>query len=440
MALVLDYDFPADAAAQDELKRTLAKDVAAALGVEPSRLVVTGMRAGSVIFEFTFAPWLPPGGPTGDDPPGGGAPPPPGIPSAADLRAEFERQVRDETSKLSTGAITGKLDRERTIKQTAAAAGGAVGAAGPAEEAAVPAADEAAPAAEAKAEEEEEEEEVAEKKEEEKEEEAAEVAPAAPAADKPDEPSAEDRAAVRITHFVRGVAARKSGIEYRRSFGDGPLGMMVDKLVVSFVADEGQAHDLKVATGSRLVSINGRGMDSDLDMVTAVQTMKRPLEMVFRLKKKPDASTRYSMAWQLELGAAGGAMQGPKAAKKWKAKHLELSGSAEDGEPAVLSSRAKEKSKSRDELPLARCRVEELTAEGGFGDFVEAHTAGQFKKTEGALFFFRVVDVEAEAEAEADPKKKKKKGAVESFVLCLDDANEFKSWLQLLQRRCGGGK
>ena len=38
--------------------------------------------------------------------------------------------------------------------------------------------------------------------------------------------------------------------------------------------------------GSRLLSINGRQLANDMDMVTAVQTMKRPLEMCFTLVKK----------------------------------------------------------------------------------------------------------------------------------------------------------
>ena len=261
----------------------------------------------------------------------------------------------------------------------------------------------------------------------------------------PEPVSADDAAALRITHFVRGVAARKKGLEYSRSFGDGPLGMMVDNLTVSFVADEGQAAALKVAVGSRLLSINGRRMDNDMDMVSAVQTIARPLEMWFTLVKKPDATNRYGMAWQLDGGFE-------KAGKKWKAKFLEL---VDDG---TLSTRLKAKSKAREALQLAECCVEELKAEGEHESFVAQHTVGQFKKSSGPLFFFRVYDAAKEvakaAAAEEDareareaveagakpktPKKKKKpaRGAPpEELVLCLDDENEYKGWMAVLRRR-----
>jgi pyruvate/2-oxoglutarate dehydrogenase complex dihydrolipoamide acyltransferase (E2) component len=293
----------------------------------------------------------------------------------------------------------------------------------------------------------EEEEEEQEEEEEEEEEEEAEAEAEEEAEESAPEPvSAEDVAALRITHFVRGVAARKKGLEYSRSFGDGPLGMMVDNLMVSFVADEGQAAALKVAVGSRLLSINGRRMDNDMDMVSAVQTMARPLEMWFTLVKKPDATNRYGMAWQLDGGFE-------KAGKKWKAKFLEL---ADDG---TLSTRLKAKSKAREALQLAECCVEELKAEGEHESFVAQHTVGQFGKSSGPLFFFRVYDAakevakaaaaeeearEAREAAEAGvktkkPKKKKKKPAKgappEELVLCLDDENEYKGWMAVLRRR-----
>ena len=111
---------------------------------------------------------------------------------------------------------------------------------------------------------------------------------------------------------------------------------------------------------------------------------------------------------------------------------------AEVSEEGVLSTKAKETAKKNDvELALAGCSVEELNAENGFGDFVAAHTAGQFKKSKtGVLRFLRVVDVEAAAVYEAADAKARKKLPLDTIVLCLDDENEYKGWMQMLQQRC----
>ena len=174
------------------------------------------------------------------------------------------------------------------------------------------------------------------------------------------------------------------------------------------LVEGGQAETLKVAVGSRLISINGKKVENDMEMSMVVKTSKRPLEIWFTKIKKPEATSRYGAVWKISGGMEG---------KKWKKKNLELN------EANMLMARSQNKKDFHEDLPLDECLVEEIKEEDE-AEWIEKHKKCKDFKGE-AQFFFRV----------------KKEDCVDlakdCFVFCLEDENEYKGWMQMLRRKAG---
>ena len=94
--------------------------------------------------------------------------------------------------------------------------------------------------------------------------------------------------------------------------------------------------------------------------------------------------------------------------KKWKKKNLDLQ------ENGHISLRSQNKRDTAETFDLANCMVEPIEDEA----FVKKHKK-QFKGTE--QFYFAVRDTEDETE----------------LVLCVENENDYKGWMQILQKRCG---
>ena len=95
-------------------------------------------------------------------------------------------------------------------------------------------------------------------------------------------------------------------------------------------------------------------------------------------------------------------------AKKWKKKNLDLQ---EDGH---ISLRSQKKGDTAETFDLEKCMVETIDDDA----FVKKHKK-QFKGTE--QFYFAIRDTEEDTE----------------LVLCVENENDFKGWMQILQKRCG---
>ena len=181
----------------------------------------------------------------------------------------------------------------------------------------------------------------------------------------------------------------------------------IEHLVVNGLVEGGQAETLTVAVGSRLLSINGKKVENDMEMSMLVKGSKRPLEIWFTKIKKPEATNRYGAVWKISGGMDG---------KKWKKKNLELN------EANMLMARSQNKKDFHEDLPLDECLVEEIKEEEEAEWLEKQKKCKDFKQE--AQFFFRV------KKEDGDPAK-------DCFVFCLEDENEYKGWMNMLRRKCG---
>jgi hypothetical protein len=81
----------------------------------------------------------------------------------------------------------------------------------------------------------------------------------------------ENKAAVKISMFLRRVANRKKGIEYELEFKDGPLGLEVQKCIVDHVMPRSQGERLGVSVNSLIISINRCSSSTVCTILTLVQ-------------------------------------------------------------------------------------------------------------------------------------------------------------------------
>ena len=218
----------------------------------------------------------------------------------------------------------------------------------------------------------------------------------------------EDAAAIKITNFIRGVVALKTGLEYEVTFGEGSLGLVIQDLEVEEVMPDTQGAEQGVLPGSFLVSINNTRVSSDVEMAMAVKTTKRPFVMRFAKRKKILGPTRAGEVWKLSGGING---------SKWKRKHLDLTSEG------VLTAHSVKKSGYSEELCLGDCIVVEWRDE----EFTRQH-ARKFRSGI-TLHFFVVQHADYDDGADQDEAVNIAKG---SWVMCVEDGESYAAWMSAL--------
>ena len=139
---------------------------------------------------------------------------------------------------------------------------------------------------------------------------------------------AHDAAACRITAAVRRRGAILRGDEFMVEFGDGPLGITMEDCLVGEVA--GQAEEAGVIEGCLLLRVAGVKVYDDLEAITVIKSVKRPLQMWFSKPKldedaglsDKERKAKKKMARKKELKDAKAKRQKEKELQKARKKAL----------------------------------------------------------------------------------------------------------------------
>jgi hypothetical protein len=115
-------------------------------------------------------------------------------------------------------------------------------------------------------------------------------------------------AARKIAKFFQSIVRRAQGTEYSCIFGEGPLGLSMEEIVVTGCEPGGQAEANGVTVGSRVWKINHMYIDSLLDLTLFLMPAKRPVEITF-LKQHYIPRTRSGEL--LKVGTLGLVPPGP---------------------------------------------------------------------------------------------------------------------------------
>eukprot|EP00936_MAST-01D_sp_MAST-1D-sp1_P002389 g2389.t1 len=212
------------------------------------------------------------------------------------------------------------------------------------------------------------------------------------------------RAALRLTRFIRFAAAMMSGREYNHVFlnDDDMSSMELAGLYVHSVNEKGPAHGV-VRKGSRIIAVNGVGVNTKFELQLQLQIAKRPLKLRFAVDD--NNQPRSGQLFKLSGGVDGTA---------WKPKTVEVDAAG----MLFCRSQTSKKPKSTDELPLAQCRVELLEP----GVRKRHRRNGSVDASSIFVITFSPTDGTAKSR---------------QLVLGAAHASEAERWLQYISLRCG---
>jgi hypothetical protein len=237
----------------------------------------------------------------------------------------------------------------------------------------------------------------------------------------------EDKASRKIQSFLRGAVARKKGVIYDREFQAGTLGIEIDGLYVVGVPEGGQAGQLGVLRGSKILAIGGKLVKTSMELVMMLQSSKRPISITFN----QGGVNEKSRVGELHF-LKGGVDAKPT---NWRKVKVSV---AESGALTYHDVDATDKAKAKaaqDVLELTKCYIADVD-----GSFVAGH-APHFQSAE---FSFQLVPQVAAPSPKKKSKKDKGKDAKEaktvegeSLVFAAGTVEELEDWwLWLKVRRC----